>query len=364
MLKNYYILIALVIIAFVAPSVNAVQPSSITGIGQAGYCKPSLIVGNIGGLINAGEINVCVSWQHEWTSTDTTHEVKVVGSATSPAGTALTFTWSQNTVNGCTMPGGGTTTTTVSAAGAMSERQIEVFRTTAPRCSFYMTLVITGGTIPVTIASYVLPIHIVVPVQEQFNHFCGTATNYGGQCSTNPTVNVAQSGAWTITDDANGWSVVNSGGQSIVITDWPDVVAFLEAELTGDLNVSLSGEIDVHQDEACGATIPCLTNTTFNIENLSSNTTVMQPYTETEGFQKGLWTFILFIFLIVLAEHKKDMIYHLLALIVGIAAVVIVPEALGIPVYVIVALMIYQIMRAYRLSKTAKNSLDTNAQET
>lgn len=193
------VLAALILATLAAiPGAVALQPSATAGQGQAGYCAPTMVVGNIGGLITGGEINVCVSWQHEWTTTDTTHGVALAATATTPAGTLLTFTWSfPLSPNGCTIPA-STTTTTNGPAGAMSVRSMEVFRTSAPRCDFIIGLVIAGGLVPQNIAEYRLPINIVVPVIETFDRFCGTATNYGGNCATGATVGVSQSGAWSM----------------------------------------------------------------------------------------------------------------------------------------------------------------------
>lgn len=187
--------------------------------------------------------------------------------------------------------------------------------------------------------------------------------NSGGQTisiSSWPTLVAALSGGLTITDDANGWSitstnalsgtvnVVNSGGQTIAVSSWPSLVA----ALTGDLNV--------HQEEACGATIPCQIDGdigftgSFNFTN-TGNTTIMPGFTETEEFQHAMWLFLFFIFLIILAEWKKDMIYYLIAIVVGISVMSVI-DTIGVPKLGVVALIIYLIMRCYKVSKDARNT--------
>lgn len=49
------------------------------------------------------------------------------------------------------------------------------------------------------------------------------------------TLNVAQSGSWTITDDEDGWLMVNSGGQTISVSSWPQ----LQAVLSGSVGVDI-----------------------------------------------------------------------------------------------------------------------------
>lgn len=68
---------------------------------------------------------------------------------------------------------------------------------------------------------------------------------------------------------------------------------------------------------------------------------------------------LLFFALLIIAEWKKDLMYHLMVVILGISLVATdLDTSLRM---VIVALMVYQIYRAYLVSKTARNSLDNPA---
>lgn len=66
---------------------------------------------------------------------------------------------------------------------------------------------------------------------------------------------------------------------------------------------------------------------------------------------------VLFFVLMIVAEWKKDLIYHLIVVIMGITIVAAGAVDSNLR-FVIVALMIYQIYRAYLVSKVARNSLD------
>lgn len=70
---------------------------------------------------------------------------------------------------------------------------------------------------------------------------------------------------------------------------------------------------------------------------------------------------LLFFFLILVAEWKKDLIYHLLTVVLGI--IVVGSDIMPTIRLVIVALIIYQIFRAYNVGASNRNKLGVNEHE-
>jgi hypothetical protein len=116
-----------------------------------------------------------------------------------------------------------------------------------------------------------------------------------------------------------------------------------------DGNVELSGDIGF--------------NGTFNstVTN-NGNTTIIPAYQETEEYAKAQWLSWFFIGLAILAEWRKDAIYHLLAGIVGALGVAsgMLTDVLGIPRLFLLSVVVYQFWRLYKVVGNNRNNIQAS----
>jgi hypothetical protein len=223
----------LILVAAVFLFVPTAQGSSP---GQYGTCAPILTTQNIGGLITAGTIEYCIyvpSIVHSSLGNDDT--VRLTAVVSGPAGTNVVFAYLTNLINGCSIST-ITQTDTVGTFAAMSSAHWNLDITdNANQCTGAIKITVSAGLIPSPVFSAWLPFMIQTETVE--------VDNLNRLCLFSAVNTTCAQPVLTIQDDSNGWVI--------------------------------------HQDEACGATIPCLTNQTLQIGNVSQNNTVAGDVGET-----------------------------------------------------------------------------------
>lgn len=180
---------------------------------------------------------------------------------------------------------------------------------------------------------------------DNFNYLCdapGIVPNvYSTSSTTCNDLITSLSGTITVADDIDGWiihqdslsgtiNIVNSGGQNITIDNWPELQAVI------------SGEIDIHQDEACGATVitACQIDMTCLDDTCRSNVTIgnisneIGNITNNPNLNLNFATLPLLLvaiaFFAVMGETRKDALYWFIAMILSIYLLIQRNEGSGI----------------------------------
>lgn len=267
---------AIAIVAFITllPPAMA-QEASASASGVSDHCT-TYALAKILLIINAGQVNVCISFDEETPAGTSPY---VVGRASGPdngAGSTLTYTWSivAGTLEGCAA---GTlfASTFQNAAASGSTVYFETTMTSA-ECKGVLQLVLTAGATQLVV--------------------------WNAAWNTDATVtdfNNAVTGGLTVTDDAGGWSIHQdpiSGG--LTVTD----------DATGWV---------LHQEPICPPTAPC-----YHVVDSNSNVTVIGDISTnvTNEPPKTIWDvalefapLILGFLLLILGEIRSDNAYRAFA---------------------------------------------------
>lgn len=347
-----YVLIATLAVSLFSLPAQAAGDNVGTDTDCMEYAVP-----NVALTVNAGNIIFCVRYPH--VGVPYSNSAFNVGATLSgPVITAVGGSTTTITItpgSGCTA--GSPTTRSGLAALGVATTTNTVMTMTGPVCTGRMRGIttLTAGTV---ISDQEMPFTVYAQdtIKNSVEIGCGEDSTY--QITTAPAI---------ITDCADTATSREIDEWRSDMCDNPAGHGHCELHLHGGIDVdsTITGELDIHQDEACGATIPCLLegdigfSGSFNITQ-NGNTTIMPPFSGTEEFQQALWLFIFWLFLIVMAENKKDMIYHLMVVVLGFVVIVVVPGVLGIPRLVIAAVIVYQFFRIYKLSESNRNSFQKN----
>jgi len=219
-------LVAGLVVLLVAPM--AAAQVATTGTGGSGHnivqCTERELVA-IAGVITASDIIGCLSSPDvARTATSTRSIAWNVQGPDIPTGGVAAFTASTVSATGCTVSAWTTISELLAAGtGATSYATITM---TSNECNVLAKMVVAAGAVPVTLATFVMPVNIYVE-QTSFSN--------------------ALSGGVTVTDDANGWAItgVTTGGGGTTTINFPtDFNATLRGAL--DVNATLDGGADVH----------------------------------------------------------------------------------------------------------------------
>lgn len=176
-----------------------------------------------------------------------------------------------------------------------------------------------------------------------------------------------RTGYWlyTITYTGSGCTVLFSISQTNAVAGLIPVTvhsntAQLAVDLAGTINANIDGILNNILSGDINATLSGDIGFSGNFTD-NSNTTIEPAYQDTEAYQKAKWMGIIFLGLILLAEWKKDAIYHLLATFVGALISVSNIEVLGLPRLVILALTVYQAWRLFKVVGNNRNNISSGS---
>lgn len=226
-----YVIVALLFLAFIVPTVEA--------DGQITNCAPQADVSSVVGLINAGAFRFCThvpDTVHGSVGTDGT--IRASATLTGPAGTSVSVNYFSSVISGCAI-GTISQVDSIGTFGTISTAHWNIDLTDgANQCHGLLRVEVMSSSTRVYSAGIPYMIQTETLEIDAQNRLCA-ASSALSSCVA-PTVNNAVSGTMANT-------------------------------VSGTLANTVSGSLNIHQDEACGATIPCLSNQTLQFGNVSTS---------------------------------------------------------------------------------------------
>jgi len=362
-------ILLLVVLCLAIPAARATPQSPGSGGNSAEHCT-TYTLAKILGVISAGDVGICNIFDSEVPETDSTWEL--MGRVAGPdntGGAAITYTWSVITSSGCTVAT-PTVTSFQNAATSGSDAYALVTMTSTHCTGVWQVVVAAGAT---TLITWQGAWNTDVAEQHLCGTDLTQCTTPSISNSLSGTVGVSQSGSWAVTLSGtthqviDSWpsltaavtnsgtiNVVNSGSQSFSVTSWPTLMqkiisgnqtvclvtatggcgtaVNLNEINSGSLAVTNSGgqtiavsswpqlheaidtwpALTVHQDQACGATITCKTNSTTTIGGNATAITNVAAF-DWSKFTVNYMPVFLTIGLVVVFFVKRDPVFGIIA---------------------------------------------------
>lgn len=214
--------------------------------------------------------------------------------------------------------------------------------------------VVNSGSQSITLSGTVNTInsgtqHLII---DSWPTLISTVTNSG-------TINVVNSGGQSITLSGTvgvtgSLTVTNAGGQTITISSWPQLLDVI------------SGNLNIHQDQACGDTIHCKVDMTClsgTCQSMVANSTITvnQNNTSTNNLLLGVIPYNLLLvavaFFALVAEARSDLLYWIMCLILSIILLVVRPSGSIIPIEFFIGWIFIVLYQAYVTLKNNRGIL-------
>lgn len=378
----HYLFTLLILTSFIS-----IIPSVSANNGALGHECITYNIAKVALVINAGAVEVCITYEPVVPESDSTWllHAKAAG-PDNAAGIALTYTWTIPVINGCTNTAPVITTT--QSAASSSSNLYSTITMTSPHCQGIVQLVF-GVVTPITIFTWQNSFNADVPVEhhcsndlsqcarleiDNQNRLCDAST-YTTACN-NPEIDNLNRLC-----DASTWAAscnnpeINNQNRICSNSEFTDSCNILSHKIhSGNQTICLVTEqdgcgtsipeINIHQDEACGATITCQVNTTSNTVINNGNVTTNQNVNNKVSF--GQWELLLIaiVFFAIMGEFRGDVLYWFFALVLSIFALIIRPTDSVVPVAVFIGWLLVCIFQMIKIITDKRTVAMSNAEAT